>query len=63
MGNFGRITRVKDLPSAAKFEAYVKKAVLLIDHVNPIGRKYVSPRATRFRLTNERCTLRPGSHL
>jgi hypothetical protein len=30
MGNFGRITSVKDLPSAAKIEAYVKKAVSLI---------------------------------
>ena len=32
MGNFGRITSVKDLPSAAEIGAYVKKAVLLIDH-------------------------------
>jgi hypothetical protein len=31
MGNFGRITSVKDLPTAAEIEAYVKKAVLLID--------------------------------
>jgi len=30
MGNFGRITGVKDLPSAAQLEAYVKKAALLI---------------------------------
>jgi hypothetical protein len=33
MGNFGRITSVKDLPSAAKLKAYVKKAVLLIDQM------------------------------
>ena len=31
MGNFGRITSVKDLPSAAKIEAYVRKAALLIE--------------------------------
>lgn len=31
MGNFGRITRLKDLPSAAKIKAYVRKAILLID--------------------------------
>jgi hypothetical protein len=31
MGNFGRITSLKDLPSAAEIKAYVKKAVLLIE--------------------------------
>jgi hypothetical protein len=33
MGNFGHLTRVKDLPSAAKLKASVKKAVLLIDQM------------------------------
>jgi hypothetical protein len=31
MGNFGRITSLKDLPSAAKIKAHVKKAMKLID--------------------------------
>jgi hypothetical protein len=31
MGNFGRITSLEDLPSAAKIGAYVKKATRLID--------------------------------
>jgi hypothetical protein len=31
MGNFGRITSVKELPSAAEIKAYVKKAIELID--------------------------------
>jgi hypothetical protein len=31
MGSFGRITSVKDLPSAAKIKGYVKKSMKLID--------------------------------
>ena len=31
MGHFGRITSVKDLPSAAKIKGYVRKAKKLID--------------------------------
>lgn len=31
MGNFGRITSLKDLPSAAKIKAYVRKAMKRID--------------------------------
>jgi hypothetical protein len=31
MGNFGRITSAKDLPSAARIKAYVKKEMKLID--------------------------------
>jgi hypothetical protein len=31
MGNFGRITSLKDLPSAAKIRGYVRKGVDLID--------------------------------
>lgn len=31
MGNFGRITSVKDLPSAAKIKGYVRRATRLID--------------------------------
>jgi hypothetical protein len=31
MGNFGRITSAKDLPSAARVKAYVKKTMKLID--------------------------------
>ena len=32
MGNFGRITSVADLPSAAAIKTYVRKAVALIQH-------------------------------
>lgn len=31
MGNFGRITSVKDLPSAAKIKSYLRKAIKLIE--------------------------------
>jgi hypothetical protein len=31
MGNFGRITSLKDLPSAAQIKAYVKQAIARID--------------------------------
>jgi hypothetical protein len=31
MGSFGRITSVKDLPSAARIKGYVRKAMKLID--------------------------------
>jgi hypothetical protein len=31
MGSFGRITSVKDLPSAGKIKGYVKKSMKLID--------------------------------
>ena len=31
MGHFGRITAVKEIPSAARLKGYVKKALLLID--------------------------------
>ena len=31
MGNFGRITNVKDLPSAAQLKAYVKKGMKRIE--------------------------------
>jgi hypothetical protein len=31
MGNFGRITSLKDAPSAAKVKVYVRKAIKLIE--------------------------------
>jgi len=31
MGNFGRITSVKELPSASQIKAYVRKAIELIE--------------------------------
>jgi hypothetical protein len=35
MGNFGRITSLKELPSAARIKGYVRKAMKLIDQVRP----------------------------
>jgi hypothetical protein len=34
MGNFGRVTSVKDLPSAARIKAYVRKGIRLIDQAH-----------------------------
>ena len=54
MGNFGRITSVKDLPSAAKIKAYVKKAMKLIDQEQAVkSGSSRRPRAARTQKKTE----------